>query len=242
MSTTSNDAGIALQTLLLRPSLQGNIAELLTAYRDAIAFIHDQAARFMNHGYTPDELAEVLPALLPHLAAHAWLGEYYGTVKHSVRQVFSGQLGWFDGDPATLDPLPPRDRAANWVALVGGRDAALAAAQAALVALPPEPRWAAELASLIIRLDASDTAAKLCKAQAFEALGYASNNINWRNWYLTAARELRGAYDAFIVGQGGGGALASPDILGSLSPAHLLGLLAVRVARALHGRAPLVAV
>jgi alkyl sulfatase BDS1-like metallo-beta-lactamase superfamily hydrolase len=207
-----------------------NIAELLTAYRDAIAFIHDQAARFMNHGYTPDELAEVLPALPLHLAAHAWLGEYYGTVKHSVRQVFSGQLGWFDGDPATLDPLPPRDRAAKWVALVGGRDAALAAAQAALLSTPPEPRWAAELASVIIRLDASDTAAKLCKAQAFEALGYASDNINWRNWYLTAARELRDTYDAFIVGQGGGGALASPDILGSLSPAHLLSLLAVRVA------------
>ncbi len=210
-----------------------NIAELLTAYRDAIAFIHDQAARFMNHGYTPDELAEVLPALPPHLAAHAWLGEYYGTVKHSVRQVFSGQLGWFDGDPATLDPLPPRDRASRWIALVGGRDAALAAAQAALndqANAPPDPRWAAELASLIIRLDASDTAAKLCKAQAFEALGYASSNINWRNWYLTAARELRGAYDAFVAGQGGGGALASPDILNSLSPAHLLGLLAVRVA------------
>ena len=204
-----------------------SIADLLTAYRDAIAFIHDQAARLMNHGYTPDELAEVLPALPPHLAAHAWLGEYYGTVKHSVRQVFSGQLGWFDGDPATLDPLPPRDRAAKWVALVGGRDAAMAAAQAAL---PTEPRWAAELASLIIRLDASDTAAKQCKAQTFEALGYAAQNINWRNWYLTAARELRGAYDTLMLGQGGGGALASPDILNSLSATHLLSLLAVRVA------------
>jgi alkyl sulfatase BDS1-like metallo-beta-lactamase superfamily hydrolase len=213
-----------------------NIAELLTAYRDAIAFIHDQAARFMNHGYTPDELAQVLPALPPHLAAHAWLGEYYGTVTHSVRQVYSGQLGWFDGDPATLDPLPLRESAAKWLALIGGRDAALAAAQTALngnpasPATPAQPRWAAEIATMLIRVDASDTAAKLCKAQAFEALGYATDNINWRNWYLTAARELRGAYDDFIVGQGGGGALASPDILGSLTPAHLLGLLAVRVA------------
>ena len=34
-----------------------NIAELLTAYRDAIAFTHDQAVRFINKGYTPDELA-----------------------------------------------------------------------------------------------------------------------------------------------------------------------------------------
>ncbi len=204
-----------------------NIAQLLTAYRDAIAFIHDQAVRLMNLGYTPDELADALPALPPHLASHAWLGEYYGTVKHSVRQVFSGQLGWFDGDPATLDPIPPRERAAKWIALIGGRDTALAAAQ---TALSSEPRWAAELAGVLLRLDSADTSAKLCKAQAFEALGYASENINWRNWYLTAARELRGAYDALLVGQGGGGALTSPDIVASLSPAHMLSLLSVRVA------------
>ena len=108
------------------------IAELLTAYRDAIAFIHDQAVRFINHGATPDELADWLPALPPHLARHAWLGEYYGTVKHSVRQVFTGLLGWFDGDPATLDPLPPAARARRWVQLAGGREAVLAQLQANL--------------------------------------------------------------------------------------------------------------
>ena len=209
---------------------QANIAELLTAYRDAIAFTHDQAVRFINKGYTPDELAETLPALPPHLAAHAWLGEYYGTVKHSVRQVFSGQLGWFDGDPATLDPLPRAERARRLVALMGGAARVQTEAQAALDG--GDARWAAELASYLVRMDAADTpatqAAKQLKAAALRAQGFASDNINWRNWMLTAARELEGAYDKLPYR--GGAGFASEDILAALPLENLLQFLTVRVA------------
>lgn len=205
-----------------------NVAELLQVYRDAIAFIHDQAVRFMNRGATPDELAELLPALPPHLAQHAWLGEYYGTVKHSVRQVFTGLLGWFDGDPTTLDPLPPRDRAERWVALAGGRDMVLARVRDALAAGGLDnARWAAELSSLLVRLDAGDAEARGAKAQALRTLGFAAENINWRNWYLTAARELEGRYAAMPVPAGG--PLAAPDILRAIPPAQLFESLSVRV-------------
>ena len=203
-----------------------NIAELLTAYRDAIAFTHDQAVRFINKGYTPDELAETLPALPPHLAQHAWLGEYYGTVKHSVRQVFSGQLGWFDGDPATLDPVPRAERARRLVALMGGAARVSEEARNALIA--GDARWAAELASYLVRIDTGDTAAKQLKADALRALGFASDNINWRNWMLTAARELEGKYDQLPYR--GGAGFSSEDILAGLPLESLLEFLAVRVA------------
>lgn len=207
-----------------------NVAELLRVYRDAIAFIHDQAARFMNRGATPDELADLLPALPPHLAQHAWLGEYYGTVKHSVRQIFTGQLGWFDGDPTTLDPLPPRDRAARWVALIGGRESVLARVQEALADdnSLDQARWAAELVSLLVKLDTTDTEARTLKARALQRLGFATENINWRNWYLTAARELEGRYES--VSAGGRGSMASPDILRTIPPLRLLEMLSIRVA------------
>ena len=203
-----------------------NIAELLTAYRDAIAFTHDQAVRFINKGYTPDELAETLPALPPHLAAHAWLGEYYGTVKHSVRQVFSGQLGWFDGDPATLDPLPRAERARRLVALMGGAARVHAEAQTALDG--GDARWAAELASYLVRIDTNDAAAKQLKAAALRAMGYASDNVNWRNWMLTAAHELEGKYEQMPYR--GGAGFSSEDILAGLPLGSLLQFLAVRVA------------
>lgn len=213
-----------------------SIAELLTAYRDAIAFIHDQAVRFINHGATPDELADWLPALPPHLAKHAWLGEYYGTVKHSVRQVFSGLLGWFDGDPATLDPLPPLARAQRWIAAAGGRDAVLQNIQYCETrAIAPETarnealdeyRWIAELAGQLIRVDASDIQARQTKARALRKLGFASLNTNWRHWYLSSALELEGRYE-HVPFKGNG--LAARDIWMAVEPTQLLRNLGVRL-------------
>jgi alkyl sulfatase BDS1-like metallo-beta-lactamase superfamily hydrolase len=185
------------------------VEKILTAYRDAIQFIHDQTIRHMNFGLTPDELAEAIPALPPHLATHAWLGEYYGTVKHSVRQVYAGQLGWFDGDPVSLDPLPRQTRAHRTVEMMGGPERVRTAARLALE--EGDWRWAAELATLLVRLDTDDDDARRLKASALRELGYRTENINWRNWYLTAAYELERVYDGMPFG--GAASMASPDIL-----------------------------
>ena len=213
-----------------------SIGELLTAYRDAIAFIHDQAVRFINHGATPDELADWLPALPPHLARHAWLGEYYGTVKHSVRQVFAGLLGWFDGDPATLDPLPPQARARRWVQLAGGRDAVLhelsacedraRASDTERSAALDEHRWIAELAGQLLRLDPADEKVRQTKARALRQLGLATLNTNWRHWYLSSALELEGRF-AQVPFKGNG--LAVRDIWMAVEPRQLLRNLGVRL-------------
>jgi alkyl sulfatase BDS1-like metallo-beta-lactamase superfamily hydrolase len=204
-----------------------NIAELLTAYRDSISFIHDQAVRFINIGATPNELAEILPSLPKHLAEHAWLGEYYGTVKHSVRQVFAGQLGWFDGDPANLDPLPDQERAQRWIALAGGPEKVMTIATNALASSDlDEVRWALELSTSLVHSNPLNLEAKAIKAQAFVKLGLRSTNINWRNWYITAARELQGRYKSLTLGAN---TMASTDILAALPLAQLFDLLAVRV-------------
>ncbi|MGF6765055.1 alkyl sulfatase BDS1-like metallo-beta-lactamase superfamily hydrolase [Paraburkholderia sp. GAS33] len=185
------------------------VDDVLTVYRDAIQFIHDQTIRHMNFGMTPDELAEAIPALPPHLARHAWLGEYYGTVKHSVRQVYSGQLGWFDGDPASLDPLPRSERTRRMIAMMGGAEQVRAAARIALG--DRDWRWAAELVTLLVRLDVDDADARSIKATALRELGYLTVNTNWRNWYLSAARELERAYEALPFA--GSASLASSDVL-----------------------------
>lgn len=213
-----------------------SITELLTAYRDAIAFIHDQAVRFINHGATPDELADWLPALPPHLAQHAWLGEYYGTVKHSVRQVFSGLLGWFDGDPATLDPLPPQHRAQRWITLAGGRDAVLKELRASEAkalsvdigqdAALDEYRWIAELAGQLLRTNPGDPEVRQIKANALRRLGLATVNTNWRHWYLSSALELEGRFSK-IPFKGNG--LAVRDIWMAVEPSQLLRNLGVRL-------------
>ncbi|CDT97330.1 Metallo-beta-lactamase family protein (fragment) [Vibrio coralliirubri] len=77
------------------------INERITNYRDAIQYVHDQSIYHINRGIKRDELAEkvTLPA---NLANDPWLGEYYGTVAHSVRNIYNGYLGWWDGDATKL--------------------------------------------------------------------------------------------------------------------------------------------
>ncbi|MHA6495102.1 alkyl/aryl-sulfatase [Pseudomonas borbori] len=169
------------------------VEDVLRMTRDAIAYIHDQTVRWMNKGLTPDELVEKVQ-LPPHLAGYTpYLREYYGTVKHSVRQIYQGYLGWFQGDPVDLDPLPPAKKAERLMALTGGREKLLLAAGEAY--LKGDYQWAAELASYAIRVDPEDKLARDIKARSFRKLGYASMNINWRNWYLMSAMELEGKLD-----------------------------------------------
>ncbi|WP_220813778.1 alkyl/aryl-sulfatase [Pseudomonas paralcaligenes] len=197
------------------------VEEVLRMTRDAIAYIHDQTVRWMNKGLTPDELVEKVQ-LPPHLAGYTpYLREYYGTVKHSVRQIYQGYLGWFQGDPVDLDPIPPKDKAERLIALMGGREKVLLAAGEAY--LKGDYQWAAELSGYAIRVDHGDKLARDIKARSFRKLGYASMNINWRNWYLMSAMELEGKLDdggAEELGRRVRSAFLSSDMLKNL-PARI---------------------
>jgi alkyl sulfatase BDS1-like metallo-beta-lactamase superfamily hydrolase len=201
---------------------KAEIESLLSSYRDAIQYTHDQTVRLINRGLNPDELEAALPGLPPHLAAHPWVREFYGTVKHSVRNVYGGYLGWFSGDPTTLDPVPPVERARRYVERMGGRDAVIDAAKEALEI--EEYQWAAELLTHVIRIDHGDRQARTLKAEALRALGYAQMNINWRNFYLTAALELedRIDYDRYQIGR-------AADVLAKLPLASILEKVVTRI-------------
>ena len=57
------------------------IFEVITIYRDAIQFVHDQTVRFMNKGLSPDEIiGQKLIQLPKKLKEHPYLQEFYGTV------------------------------------------------------------------------------------------------------------------------------------------------------------------
>ncbi|MFX9042799.1 alkyl sulfatase dimerization domain-containing protein, partial [Acinetobacter baumannii] len=79
-------------------------------------------------------------------------------------QIYQGYLGWFQGDPLKLDPVPPVESARRHVELMGGRDKVLAAARAAYD--KGEFQWAAELATYLIRIDQKDKDARALKANA----------------------------------------------------------------------------
>ena len=164
------------------------IAQFMTAQRDVYRYTHDQTVRMMNAGLSMREVAEQIKlpkALDAFLDAHG----YYGTLRHNAKAVYQFYLGWFDANPANLDPLPPREAAGHYVALAGGEARAVAAAQAAFD--EGDLRWAAELLSHVGLAAPGNADAKQLLARTYDQLGWAAESAPWRNFYLTGAYELR---------------------------------------------------
>ena len=172
-----------------------NIEAILTDYRDAIQYVHDQAIRGMNMGLTPDELAETVK-LPQHLAEAPYLQPFYGKVSWSVRSMFSGNLGWFDGDSATLQPLSRRKQAALMAELAGGSAHLLAITRDKLK--DGEYQAALELSGHLIQLDPEAAAARDIRVRALTALAEREQNPNARHYYLSEAIEIR---DGFVVAE-----------------------------------------
>jgi alkyl sulfatase BDS1-like metallo-beta-lactamase superfamily hydrolase len=165
---------------------------VLTDYRDAIQYVHDQTVRAMNEGLTPDAIVERVK-LPPHLAAKPYLQEYYGRVDWSVRAIFAGYLGWFGGNATDLMPLDREGRARRFSALAGGREALLERARAA--AEGGDHAWALELSDHLLALDPSGDEALGIRAAALRALGEMQISANGRSYYLTQALETEGALE-----------------------------------------------
>ena len=198
------------------------ISKLLTDYRDAIQFIHDQTLRYMNKGYTPDEIKEVV-TMPARLRDHPWLGEFYGSYKHSIPAICVGYLGWYEGDPIALDPTPWLEKAQRYMDMMGGRETVLAEARNALD--DGDSQWAAELATWVVRANKSDAEARALKAEALRAWAYNQKNATWRNWGLTSALELDGELDQ----AGGGMVLGSPDQVKGFPLSAIMTVMTVRL-------------
>ncbi|MDP4890782.1 MAG: alkyl/aryl-sulfatase, partial [Porticoccaceae bacterium] len=68
------------------------IERVLTTYRDAMQYAHDQTVRLINMGYTPDDIAENMKALPADLQLEPWTIEYYGNVDVSARNIYGGYI------------------------------------------------------------------------------------------------------------------------------------------------------
>jgi alkyl sulfatase BDS1-like metallo-beta-lactamase superfamily hydrolase len=165
-----------------------NIQKFITMHRDVYKYTHDQTVRLINAGYTPREIADAVK-LPQSLSEFFGARGYYGDLRHNVKAVYQFYMGAYDGNPANLNPLPPQESAKRYLALLGGADKAVAAAQTAYD--KGDYRWAAELLNHAVFGDPSSKAAKELLAKTYEQMGYMAEASTWRNTYLTGAQELR---------------------------------------------------
>lgn len=167
---------------------QDNIKSFIKGQRDTYKFIHDQTLRMANRGKTPREISEELT--LPDALANNFSNRgYYGTLSHNIKAVYQMYFGWYDANPANLNPLPPAQQAERYVTAMGGSAKVLALSQTAFD--NGDYRWAAELLNHAVFADAGDQPAKELLAKTYDQLGYQSESAPWRDAYLSAAYELR---------------------------------------------------
>ncbi|MDE0931808.1 MAG: MBL fold metallo-hydrolase, partial [Halioglobus sp.] len=170
--------------------LWGNetIIDFLKKQRDMYRYIHDQTLRLAASGHTPREIADLLEmpeALRTNFSNRG----YYGTLKHNAKAVYQMYFGWYDGNPANLDPLPPRRSAERYVEMMGGSDAIMKQARTDFA--EGEYRWVAELLNHLVFAESDNKAAKALLAQTYDQMAYIAESGPWRDVYLTGALELR---------------------------------------------------
>lgn len=200
------------------------VIDYLKHQRDLYKYLHDQTLRLANKGYTMTEIAETLAHDLPIPAslAQEWYARgYYGSVSHDAKAVYQKYLGWYDCNPANLEPLPPEEAGARYTEFMGGADNVLEQAQAAFDA--GDYRWVATVTNHVVFADPGNTAARALCADALEQLGYQSESAIWRNQYLMGAYELRNGRVPMR------GSSANVDTLTAMSVGLIFDYLGVRL-------------
>lgn len=192
---------------------------MLASQRDNYRYLHDQTVRLMNKGETMVEIAEQVkqPA---ELAAQWYNHGYYGTYSHNSKAVYQFYLGWYDANPANLNPWPPAERAKRSVAAMGGAAKVLGLARKAMA--DGDYRWSSDLLSQLVFADPANKAARALLADSFEQQGYQAESGIWRNQFLAAANELRTGFKP------GTAAAQSADMISGVPTQLLLDSTATR--------------
>jgi alkyl sulfatase BDS1-like metallo-beta-lactamase superfamily hydrolase len=155
--------------------------------QDMYKFIHDQTVRLANIGFTPKEIAERLE-LPKSLAGNFHIRGYYGTLSHNSKAVYQHYFGWYDGNPAHLNPLPPEQSSVRYVEFMGGADALLE--KAATYQARGEYRWVGEVLNHLVFAEPDNLTARKMLAEAYRQMAYQAESGPWRDIYLSAAEEL----------------------------------------------------
>lgn len=160
------------------------ILSVLGNFRSAIQSVLFQTLDCMNRGLDMNEAAEQV-ALPEEYRDLPYLQEFYGTVSWTVKGIYAGYLGWFDGNPVHLDPAPRRRRSREIMDLIGSTEAVEERIKTLYAS--GEYQLGLELCEL---LESSGTPVSSLKKQGLISMGKTVTSANARHYYLACAKEL----------------------------------------------------
>jgi alkyl sulfatase BDS1-like metallo-beta-lactamase superfamily hydrolase len=167
--------------------------------------LHDQTVDLMNQGARLDDIVHSVN-VAPELLARPYLRPIYDEPEFVVRNVWRLYGGWYDGNPARLNPAPEGAVAREVAALAGGPDRLAARARA--VAAAGDLRLASQLAEWAAAAAPDDETAHRVRAEVFAARADAEASTMSKgifSWAAAESRALAGGEQADGRGSTGSG-------------------------------------
>lgn len=195
------------------------IQEVLRAQRDAYANLNNQSLHYANRGVTINEIHNVYE--VPKSLQQQWAARsYHGDVRNNTRAVINRFLGHYDGNPANLIPLSPKDSAPLYVEMMGGSARILAKGEELLA--QGKYLHATEILNRLVFAEPQNQAARRLLADAFEQIGYQSESSSTRNAFLQGAFELRNGLPGGVPARSTG-----PDVVRAMSTEQWLDFVGI---------------
>jgi len=159
----------------------GEVRKLLTDFSDAIQFLNDQTVQYLNRGFTPGEMEELI-VLPPHLASSPYLEETYGSKEWDVFHIFRYYRGLYTGEVRDLFPQSTESEAlmSDFLAKGGG-----SLAERSQAALATNLEWALRIADDALVLEPDNALALETKKTAMLGLAEQTMNSQARNMLLS---------------------------------------------------------
>jgi alkyl sulfatase BDS1-like metallo-beta-lactamase superfamily hydrolase len=197
------------------------IREVMRTQRDAYANLNNQTLHYANQGVTINEIHNVYE--VPQSLQQQWAARsYHGDVQNNVRGIVNRFLGHWDGNPARIIPLSPRDTAPLYVEMMGGAEKIIARGRE----LVEQGRYleATEILNHLAFAEPGNVAGRELLADAFEQLGYLSESTSTRNVFLQGAFELRSGLPDGVPASPSG-----PDVIRAMSTEQWLDFVAISI-------------
>lgn len=197
------------------------VIDYIEMQRDIYKAIADQTARLANYGYRPHDIVENMYISDEILGKWENRG-YYGDYENNIIATYVYNLGWYDANPISLGKHTDSESGKRFIEAFGADEIIK---QALKYFEKGDYAFSAELLDKIVAYTAENTKANYLLADTYEQMGYQEESSLTRNWYLTAAKELRSGNRALPQPVQTAGA----DVLSAVPTDLLMDVLATRI-------------
>lgn len=159
----------------------------LGTFQEAIEFVFFATLDAINKGLSVSDAVEQVK-LPEQYRKQDFLGEFYGTIEWTVKAIYSGYVGWFDGNAVNLLPLSDKEWNETLLALIGDREKVKNYINNCL--LTNQYQKALQLIELLLSEQETKEMLKL-KKQALLKRATQVQSANARHYYIASANEMK---------------------------------------------------